>query len=170
MKQTITIKLKPHLQEFIKCKLGDESAEAKKTGLIGAILSPLVEYAPKDKVIKQEQGPDFITFELPAYMGQTLKDTRNGTVYISEQNQREFERILNNYFKDVFFQYVDDKIRYTKEIKKCILNFCADYYISFNNITYEMLKKSYYRRKKKVNTREIFTSKMSLSCPLIFLL
>jgi hypothetical protein len=168
MRQTLTIKLKPYLQEFLQCKLGDEAAEASKTTLIGAILSPLIEYAPRDYVHKPQKGPEYITFELPDRLGN--KDTKKGNIYISEENQREFERILSNYFKDVFFQYVDDKIRYTGEIKKCILGFCADYYITFNTITYEMLKKAYYRRKKQASLRNIFSVKMSLSCPLIFLL
>jgi hypothetical protein len=44
---------------------------------------------------------------------------------------------------------VNDKLRYEKQIKKCILSFCIFYNITFNKITYEMLKKSYYRYKKK---------------------
>jgi hypothetical protein len=168
MKQTLTVKLKPYLQEFLLCKLSDEAAEASKRNLIGAMLSPLVEYAPRDYIFKKKDGPDYITFEIPRELGK--KETRYGVLTISEGNQREFERMLTSYFNDIFFQYVDDKIRYTTEIKKCILLFCSDYDISFNSITYEMLKKKYYRRKKSINRNKIFTRKMSLSSPLIFLL
>ena len=39
---TITIKLKPHLQEFLKCKLREEASVASRKNFIGAILSPLL--------------------------------------------------------------------------------------------------------------------------------
>jgi hypothetical protein len=148
--------------------LGEESAVASRRNLIGAMLSPLVQYAPKDYVFANVSGPEYITFELPHELGG--KDMRGGAIIISNNNQREFERLLGIYFKDIFFRYVDDKIRYTGEIKKCILMFCGDYNISFNSITYEMLKKSYYRYKKGLATRKILSSKLSLCCPLIFML
>ena len=168
MRQTLTIKLKPHLQEFLICKLADEASEASKKNLIGAILSPLIDYAPKDYVFEKLSGKEYITFELPDRLGG--KDTRQRAVVISNKNQREFERILGIYFMDIFFQYVDDKIRYTSEIKKCIMQFCADYNISYNHINYERLKKAYYRRQKAQNRKNNFAVNLSLTSPLIFLL
>ena len=168
MRQTLTVKLKPYLQEFLICKLADEASEASKRNLIGAMLDPLVQYAPRDYVFEKKEGPEFITFELPYDIGG--KDPRGSAIVISEENQNKFERLLSMYFKDIFFRYVDDKIRYKREIKKCILMFCGDYNISFNEITYEMLKKAYYRFKKTQSTRKILSGKLSLCCPLILLL
>lgn len=168
MRQALTIKLKPYLQEFLICKLADEAAEASRKNLIGAMLDPLVQYAPRDYVFKKYSGPEYISFELPYDLGG--KDPRGSAIIISDENQRKFERLLALYFKDIFFRYVDDKIRYTGEIKKCILLFCADYHISFNEITYDMLKKAYYRYKKGLTARNILSGKLSLTCPLLFLL
>ncbi len=168
MKQTLTVKLKPYLQEFLICMLGDEAAVASRKNLIGAMLSPLIQYCPKDYVFSKTEGPEYITFELPHGLGG--KDPRGSAIIITDKNQREFERMLSIYFKDIFFRYVDDKIRYSGEIKKCILAFCADYNISFNHITYETLKKSYYRFKKGQSARKILSGNMSLCCPLLFLL
>ena len=159
---SITIKLKPWLQEYLMCKLNDPTLNASNKNIIGALLTPFLEYTPKGLYPKNNKGKDYITFKLPNWLGK--KDNRNGTVYISDENQKNFERILMVHFKDCFFSYIDDKIRYTKQIKICILQFCADHNISFNNITYEMLKKSYYRRKKSQKS----TMKLSLSCPLFF--
>jgi hypothetical protein len=174
---TITIKLKPWLQEFLRCKLKDDTASRKN--IVGALLTPYIEYTPKDYKFQNMGGPDYMTFELPALIGD--KNTRGGNIYVSEANQKNFERILDLMFKDHFFYYMDDKVRYTESItgksgaiKRCIEQFCMDMHITYNHINYEMLKKAYYRRReseqeneKKANKRGI---KLSLSCPLIFLL
>ena len=168
MRQTITIKLKPHLQEFLVCKLADEAAQASRKNLIGAMLDPLLQYCCGDYVFEKRTGPEFITFELP--YGISGKDPRGSAIVISKENEQKFERLLNLYFKDIFFRYVDDKIRYTVEIKKCILMFCSDYNLSFNHITYEMLKKSYYRFKKQSKKPGLLSANLSLCSPLLFLL
>jgi hypothetical protein len=165
MTQTVTIKLKPYLQEYLKCKLA-EPLTASSKNIIGVIMHPFLEYRPKNQPPFIPQGDEYITFELPRPMG---FDIRSGTVYISERNQENFERILNNHFKDLFFSYVDDKNKMGFPVKKCILQFCSDYNISFNHINYEMLKKSYYRRLRE-GKKNIFPTKLSLSCPLFFLM
>ena len=183
-KQTITIKLKPYLQEYLRCKL-QEPLTASKRNIIGIMIQPFLEIRPRSVHPQFATGNDSITFDLPVSGN---PNTRHGTVYISEENQKHFEKILDAHFKDLFFSFADDKIRYTileagsnsaknPEIKSVILQFCADFNISFNNITYEMLKKSYYRRRvllegndNTLNKVKKFSTKLSLSCPLIFLI
>lgn len=151
VKPTLTLRLRPHLREFLICKLQEESIYSSRKNIIGAILEPLLEYQPKD-LSPQKSHPDDFVFVLPFKFNQL--DTTNHTVYMSEYNQRIFSRILNLYFKDVFFNYIDDKVRYHNEIQKCIFLFCTDYNITFNRITFESLKKSYYRyrlKKKRTN-------------------
>ncbi len=168
MRPTITVKLKPYLQEFVVCALADEAPKASRRNFIGAILSPLLEYTPEDHVPGQMKGEEYVCFPLPreAYG----KEPRRGTLHLSEENQRIFERIINIYFKSIFFQFVDDKIRYKGQIKECILMFCAHYQITFNKINYEMLKKSYYRYRKSLKKQSFFAHFVSLCCPLIILL
>ncbi len=167
MRQTITLKLKPYLQEFLVCKLHDNAHIASRKNLIGAMLAPLIEYTPKDHVFERKKGPDYFTLEITQNLG--LKDNR-GNLYISETNLAHFERSLKIYFNEIFLSYVNDKVRYNNEIKKCILMFCSDYNISFNYITYEMLKKKYYREQKNSKKQKKLSPKLSLCCPLIFLL
>ncbi len=172
---TVTIKLKPHLQEYLKCKLQEEEILAIKRSLIGVALRPFLEIRPRAIAPDFTSGKNFITFQLPKYDDLNV---RNGTIYISKANQENFERILDAHFKDMFFSYLDDKVRYMRNdntskgaIKKCILQFCADFHISYNRMTYEMLKKAYYRRSiGQAEKRSFFSSKLSLTCPLIFLI
>ena len=173
-KQTITIKLKPWLQEYLRCKLKDPESASRKN-IVGALLTPFLEYTPKDYVYHKKSGPEYMTFELPTLMGD--KNTRSGNLYISEDNMKNFERVLDMVFKDHFYSYVDDKIRYIETtsgksgtIKTCIEQFCMDLNISYNHINYEMLKKSYYRKRESEKKTNKHIIKLSLTCPLIFLL
>jgi hypothetical protein len=171
---TITIKLKPYLQEYLVCKLNSDDLTAKRT-LIGVFMKPFLEYRPSGEQPEFSTGKEYVTIKLPTYRD---IDVRNGTIYISENNQVEFERILNAHFWDVFFSFIDDKVRYfhsntTKKgaIKKCILQFCSDYNISYNHLNYEMMKKAYYRERcSGGKNRNIFTNNLSLTCPLYFLI
>jgi len=160
MKQTVTIKLEKYLQEYLLCRL--RRSEISTTNIIGALISPFIEVMPADHQYKKLTGPEYISFQLPAMINKIPTSIQN--VYISEENQRQFEKFLKCHFKDIFFAYIDDKIRYQPKIKNCILQFCADYDITFQHITYEMLKKSYYRKKGKKSL-----IKMSLNCPLIYI-
>lgn len=166
-RQTITIRLKPWLQEFLVCSLHDPGVASKKN-VIGAMLTPFLEYAPCDYRPINGKGEEYISFELPDHIAG--KNPKNSSLIVSDENQKNFERMLDLYFKDLFYNYIDDKIRYNREIKKCIYQFCADYCITFNSVSYEMLKKSYYRRTKREKKTKIISAKMSLSCPLIFLM
>ncbi len=151
VRPSVTIKLKPYLQEFLKCKLQQAATMASTKHFIGATIAPLLEYSDKNTMPQMGSGPEYISFELPHWIGG--KNIRNHSVYMPEKNQEEFQRILSMYFREVFYQYVDDKIRFQRQAKKCILSFCTYYNISFDRITFEMLKKSYYRYRKKKKNR-----------------
>lgn len=144
----VTVKLRPYLREFLICKLQDEEGFSSRKSIIGAMLEPLLESNPNGYV-PQSPCQDSFTFTIPYKFNG--KNCAFHTMYISEHNQRLFERMLYLYFKDVFHSYVEDKQRYMKEIKACILMFCSDYHITFNAINYESLKKSYYRYSQKKN-------------------
>ena len=60
---TITIKLKPYLQEYLICEL--KSDVAHKTNLIGKLLKPLLEIRPKGVAIEFNKGPEYIRLGLP---------------------------------------------------------------------------------------------------------
>lgn len=175
MSYRLTIKLEPYLQEYLTCKLNDP-VFASGRNIIGAIIRPFLELVPKNKTPERTLGTNSFTFEIPH---QDWIDNRAGTVWISPYNQKNVERILKAHFKDALFSYVDDKRRYRimdnngkvlrrSCIKDILLQFCSDNNITFNKVNYETLKKIYYR--KTVENSALFSKKLSLSCPLIFLL
>ena len=172
-RMTISIRLKPHLQEYVRCKLNEEQPYVTKRNLIGVLIRPFLEVSPAGE--QPAPGPDVMILQLPMYDDLNV---RNGTVGITADNNAAFERILDAHFKDVFYTYIDDKVRYLRQehtakgaIKRSILQFCSDFGINFDNMTYDMLKKAYYRRSQRgVRKPPFFSSKVSLNCPLFFLI
>jgi hypothetical protein len=173
---TVTLKLKPYLQEFLRCKLNQDADVCAKRNFVGTIIRPFLSIRPVGEIPQLPQGDDYITIIIPVNSG--IIETRRGTAYISEKNQEEVERILGAHFWDLYYQFMDDKVRYFNgdgsqkgAIKKCIMQFCSDYNISYNHINYEMMKKAYYRRRQNSEKRSNkFARKLSPSCPLLFLI
>jgi hypothetical protein len=163
---TITLKLKPYLQEYLICSLN--SNVASKTNLIGKLLKPLLEIRPISTAPDFLKGKEYITFILPYYNDLWIKSN----LWVPPSNQEIFESYLEWHFKELFFQYMDDKVRFYKSFKKCILQFCSDHNVTFSNINYEMLKKDYYRKRSRRKTEKscsLFVPEMSPECHCVFL-
>ena len=149
-KFTVVIKLKPYLQEYLRGKMEDDINTSLKE-LVGSIVVPFIERPPLSYVpcFKRDER-DFDVCLLNNVKG---IDISSGKYYISEVNLQNIERIIDKHFSDLYLQYMNDKVRYTKKIKDVIYQFCSDYNITCDSINYEMLKKRYYRwsNKKKIN-------------------
>lgn len=175
MSYTLTIKLEPYLQEYLTCKLSDP-VYASSRNIVGAVVKPFLETMPRNMKHVRMEGPEYLTFEIPHV---SWINNRNGTVWISPENQKNVERILKAHFKDALFSYINDKRRYRRvdpngkilqrlKIKDILLQFCSDNNITFSKVNYETLKKVYYR--KELENTAKFSNKLSQICPLIFLL
>jgi len=163
---TITIKLKPYLQEYLLCSL--DTNRASRNNLIGKLLKPLLEVRPPDQIPVFPKGPEYITFVLPYYNDLWVKSN----LWVSKRNQEIFESYLEWHFKDLFYQYMDDKVRFYKSFKKCILQFCYDHNITFSHLNYELLKKNYYRKRVRRKTEKscsLFVTELSPDRQCIFL-
>ena len=163
---TITIKLKPYLQEYLICSLSTNTAS--KGNIIGKLLKPLLDIRPPEVVPEFPTGPEYITFVLPYYNDFWVKSN----LWVNERNQAIFESYLEWHFKDLFFHYMNDKVRFYKSFKKCILQFCYDHNITFSYLNYEMLKKDYYRKRNRKKTEKscsLFVPEMSPDCHCVFL-
>ena len=163
---TITVKLKPYLQEYLVCSLNTN--RASRTNLIGKLLKPLLEIRPVDQVPEFPKGPEYVTFILPYYEDLWVKSN----LWVSPRNQEIFESYLEWHFKELFFHYMDDKVRFYRSFKKCILQFCYDHNVTFSYLNYELLKKDYYRKRKRKNSEKScsgFVSEMSPDCHCVFL-
>lgn len=158
----VSIKIKPFLQEFLLCSHGSNKVGYRD--IFGCMLAPYLEYIPADTATLPQATDDTFTLELAQDLGG--KELRNGTVYISEENQKNFERTLNLYFKSQFIHYMTDKVRYYKQIKLAIEQFCIDHHLKMDHISYEMLKKTFYRHQVQKKTN-LSTGKVSLTCPVL---
>lgn len=159
---TVKIRLKPYLKEYIECKLGNRYDE--RNNLILTIIKPFVQRIPSDyKSSRAINKDELLEVKIPIHM---KCETRDGKYYINDDNLDDIERIVYAHFKDALFSFMEDKVRYNPEIKKCLLQFCSDNNITFNKTNYDTLKKAYYRARKKQNIFRVSVPKMSL----IFLL
>jgi hypothetical protein len=152
MNITISIK-KPHLREYIRYT-NQQSTSTKN--IVGALLAPLVEPRPQGAPPDFSGGSERVEIELAGTHAAGVGTDYRGVVYVSKRNQQSFERALDRVFDALFYSYVDDKVRYEVEIKKCILQFCSEHGLSFNTDAYEMLKKRYYRERKKRESKKSF--------------
>lgn len=151
MNITITIR-KPHLRDYIR-HTSQQNTSSKH--IVGALLAPFIEPRPKEVNPEFSNGSqEAVSIELTGTHAGENPTNYRGIAYVSERNQRSFERALDRVFDSLLFSYIDDKVRYEMEIKKCILQFCADNGLSFNTDIYEMLKKRYYRERKRKSAKK----------------
>lgn len=164
MKQRIILKFtKLSLKEWMHCKLNDYEVSCEQNEMM-RILAPYLNYAPSDYIFKNLTGEEYLPLILPERSFFHL-DTRK-TLYVSEKNQKEFEKTLYLIFRNRLWDYIEDKMRYSRQFKKIILQFCTDHNVTFQHINYEALKKDFYRKRKN---KKKHWRKMSLKCPQFFL-
>lgn len=160
---TVTIRLKPYLQEYVLSQLNNPVAT--KRAIIGRLIRAFIELRPPDVPPLVKKDINYITFVLPQYADFCLKNN----FWISPKNQKLIEDILSDHFKNMFYDYMDDRVRYYRSFKRVIIQFCVDKGFTFSYINYEMLKKDYYRRRKakprdpKKNL-SLFVPEVSLDC------
>lgn len=164
----VTVKIKPWLKEFLMCRFGDP-VQANSKNFPGIIISPLVEYTPDDYTPERYPPTESLDIEIPRDLAINAPRSDSGNIYISKDNQVRFEKGVAVIFKDEFFYYLDDKIRYlskerirSSNMKDSIYQFCIDNKVRFNSLTYENLKKMYYRYRKN---REKSPKRLSKAFP-----
>lgn len=168
----VTVKIKPWLKEFLECRFGDP-VQASKQNLVGVLIAPLVDYTPGDYQHEVFTEAESLKIEIPRDLAVRAARSDNGNIYVTRENQQRFEAGVAVVFKDQLFFYLDDKIRYegkerSSNMKDCIYQFCIDNKIKFDAVSYENLKKMYYRYRKRQENANKRGRIMSLVCPLIF--
>lgn len=147
---SVTVKLKPYLQEYLLCEL--RTNMASKRNIIGILLNPLLEKRPPDVPPFMPTGPEYITFYLA---GDNKKDIRCN-LWVSPENQVMFERYVEWHFKQMFYHYMNYKVKEYRSFKKAIYQFCVDHDFTWSNINYELLKKDFYRKRKRKKSEKTF--------------
>jgi len=142
---SVTIKLKPYLQEYLLCEL--RSNLASKRNIIGILLQPLLEKRPSGTPPFNPDGQEFITISLPYDKKKNIR----GNLWISPENQQMFEKFVEWHFKQLFFHYMNYRVKECKSFKIAIYQFCMDHDFTYSHINFELLKKDYYRKRKRKN-------------------
>jgi len=162
---SITIKLKPVLQEFIQGIHGNPIVASRRT-FFGKLVQIFLQPRPADITPEFESSAEFVTVVLPYWNDLNIA---NGNMWIPPREQVFLEQVLDAYFKEIFLNYVNDKIRYAvvtpqgriarrTRIKDTILQFCADYNMTYSVIFYETLKKRHYRNRRKCMPNDEYIS------------
>jgi hypothetical protein len=159
-KITITIRIKPYLKDFLVHINGHELPDgslvvvASKKNITGYYLFPLLEKTPAGWKPMKDDPEKLLTIELP-YMADLNIRCNN---FLSEVSMRHFQSAIENIFLGEFYREVSYALAHNpkQKIKDAILDFCDAYEISFDNITYEMLRKRYtrYRQETKLKKRD----------------
>ena len=163
IRPTITLKMKPYLQEYVLSQLGNPIAT--KRAVIGRLIRAFIELRPPNIPPLVNSDINHITFILPQYNDLNIK----ANLWISPRNQRIIEDILMDHFKNMFYDYMDDRVRFYRNFKRVIIQFCVDKGFTFAYINYEMMKKDYYRRRKSKpkdlkKNLSLFVPDVSLDC------
>ncbi|MDR0754179.1 MAG: hypothetical protein LBF04_02200 [Prevotellaceae bacterium] len=151
------IHLKPSLQEFVVCAFLSGTRNVTAADTFGKLIKPWLAIPPKDYNPKIPVDKNIFEFELPNYED---KNTLYN-FYISQKGEKYIATILNEMFLKQMFIHLDKTLKNTHKIKDAIFDYCYSYNISFDNINYESLKKSYYRYRKNKKNRQY----LSLTCP-----
>ena len=161
IRPTLTIQLKRPLQDYLRYVMNlefdtpvDQPLIATKNSYLGRLVAPFLDYRPcTENPLLPGKFPDCFTFGLPLY---DEINVRRETAWISKKNQVNIQNIVEYHFRLHFRIYADDKVRYLREqhtpkgsIKKVIIDFCEQVNIHFDDVTYDMVSKAYYRARKK---------------------
>lgn len=155
---TIFVKIKPHLKDFLIHQYGLEPIPSTKRNLIGLIIDPLMEKTPPNyapKFISQQEKFNYIEIELTC---QSKLDQKRKAVdsyyYLSRDNEIHFSKAIEKFFESLFFLHMDTRISFAEknnfrfQYKTLIEEFIDTYELSYEHISYDTLKKSYFRKRK----------------------
>lgn len=160
---TVQVKIKPYLKEYLASRAHRFSYDGKASidNFVGAIIRPLLSRIPETEKPQFLSGDNIFTIDLRNIESFNM---RSGNFYVSPENQKYFAKIVRLHFEEILTNYCIDKIRYNHKIKLVLMQFCADYGISFSGSNYENFKKIFYRKQKKLQK---VGKDLSLNCPYI---
>jgi hypothetical protein len=164
---TATIRLESHLQLFYGSTSGDAVLLDRKKKYFNFIIHSALELR-QDVLPKKYSGDEYYTFELPLYSD---KDIRNGSYIIPEKYFNYIENLLEFIFDASFLNH----IAACNVLQEAIYGFANLHGMPVSDKLFEMLKKRYYRDRKKsgLNVRRnenLYTknpNNLSLICPQI---
>lgn len=163
---SIPVKVNPVLREYLVCiHGGSDLIPVDYQGPVWTVVKTHLDTIPNDWTPDiGGSAPDRIRLLMPtSHSGKRLYNQTAGAViqtnylyrsYLSEKGQRRVESILMKTFKDNFRQYMTGYLSSVRsgavpKIKDAIESFCELYQLEMEAVTYEMLKKDWYRYRNR---------------------
>lgn len=155
MEKTVTIKLKPYLQQFYTNLGKSDKVNTSLKGVLGSVIVIFLARQPRDYVPPRYSGDEYLEVGLKYIDSKTGPDIR-GNVYVPEKHFKTIERLLKTIFEAIYFNYMDRwLLNKTVKNNRILGSYVSDGILAFcieNNISYadafENLKKKYYRERR----------------------
>jgi len=182
---SVQVKVHPTVREFIVSTTGSNTIIPKKGDWLWFILKQNLDVPPPDYKFLQQDKDSFINISLLDTTGTKVqvrnkskrksnrKDCDPSTIYLnplfrwylSVEAQYTIANHFRKAFKECFHNFVQGALVNNPglEQKEAIMSFCDFYKIEFNEISEDMLVKSWQRSPQKERLKNIFNH-----CPIIF--
>lgn len=183
----VQVRVHPSIQEFVISTNGSDLIVPKKDDWLWFILKQNLDVPPDDYVFFVPGKDTFINISLLDLTGTRVQvrnksnrlrlrsrnnpDTSNIYInqmfrwYLSDKAQNTIATHFRKAFKECFHNFVQGAVVNNPDLeqKEAIMSFCDFYKIEFNQISEDMLIKSWQRSPQKKRINDIFNF-----CPLIF--
>lgn len=195
MRMEVYVRVHPSVKEFIRCTNGSDLLVPRKDDWLWLLLKQNLTFVPDDykPISKNEIETEYIRISLLDASGTKVQVKNKSSVrikrkkydpsniymntlfrsYLDEKGQRIIANHLRQQFKECFHNFCQGALAVSPDIdqKQVILEFCKLYNISFQQITEDMLVKSWQRSGQKEVIRERLTGQKKphkMICPIIF--
>jgi hypothetical protein len=144
---TVTIKIEQQcLKDYIISAYGDEPVKINSANKLSSLFIKRLDKAPFGLKPVFGNKPGYLTFELPYNEEKNIRYN----FYINEKKQRRIVEFFESEFKTQFRMFMNENIGNIPILQDAIFEFTRVYNIDCSEETYEMLKKDYYRYRKKL--------------------
>lgn len=160
---TVWVKVNEALREYLMCiNGGSDILYPDTTGELWILVKSHLKMVPNDyKPELPQPKPGYIRIALgtspgglPVYNIQKCEKIHINYLfrnYLDEDSQRIIEHFLMKNFKTVYRAFMTGAVTTNTDacVKEAIYTFCDVHHLTMNSITYEMLRKDWYRYRKR---------------------
>ncbi len=159
---TVDVKVSKALKEYIICvNEGHDVIYPKKGSLLWSLMKLHLDVVPKSyKPVPPSERQDYIRIALHKSRRTKSYNVNTGRVmeintlfrnHLGEEGQKAVATHLSRGFKQTFRAYMGGALSNNQEltVHDAVYEFCRDYGITMDSITYEMLRKDWYRFSKR---------------------
>lgn len=159
---TVDVRISRPLREYVlSVNGGSDTIRPERGSLLWGLVKLHLDLVPREyRPVPPDQRQDYIRialYRVRQTRSYNLNTGRNMVIntlfrnYLNEEGQRAVASHIAGGFKQTFRAYMGGALSNNPEltIHDAIYEFCSDYNISMDSITYDMLRKDWYRFKKR---------------------